>query len=104
MGVIEFWDDIYLPHVEKNKRTSTVRGYKAIWDQHLKDHFTGYALGEYRTHYGTALLNSLTAHSPPVLAACPLARIRPIQPCREPWIFGGQPMARSPGHREHPRA
>ncbi|MGA9158293.1 MAG: tyrosine-type recombinase/integrase [Candidatus Sulfotelmatobacter sp.] len=61
MGVIEFWDDIYLPHVEKNKRTSTVRGYKAIWDQHLKDHFTGYALGEYRTHYGTGLLNGLTA-------------------------------------------
>jgi integrase len=61
MGVVEFWDSIYKPHVDKNKRASTASGYDRIWDQHLKDHFAGYSLGEYRTHFGTSLLNGLTA-------------------------------------------
>ena len=48
------------PH-HKEQAIIHVRGYTAIWDQHLKDHFAPYSLTDYRTHYGTALLNTLTA-------------------------------------------
>src|SRR6476469_8956716 len=41
MGVVEFWDGVYLPFIESNNnvKPSTLHGYKQVWNQHLKSHF-----------------------------------------------------------------
>jgi hypothetical protein len=40
-SVTDFWDTIYLPHVEKTTKPSTLSGYKAIWRQNLSAVFAG---------------------------------------------------------------
>jgi integrase len=60
MLVTDFWEQRYLPFVTANMKPSTVSGYKQIWNQHLKTHFTGRTLQEYKTHLGSAFLLSLT--------------------------------------------
>jgi len=40
-------------------KESTVWGYKQIWNQHLKPHFAGVKLKDYRTHHGSQLLTTL---------------------------------------------
>ena len=42
--VVDFWENQYLPYCEKEwkgtgMRASTVRGFKQVWNQHLKNHF-----------------------------------------------------------------
>jgi integrase len=61
LTVKEFWESRYLPHIEKNKRTSTLVGYKQIWKQHLEPHFvaTGLSMREYDTPQATNFLTSL---------------------------------------------
>jgi integrase len=67
MPVLDFWEKVYLPHCEAvikgqpRKKPSTVRGYKQIWNQHLKDHFGRMTLKEYEPSMGTRFLDSLTA-------------------------------------------
>src|SRR6202035_1660884 len=58
--VTEFWEQRYLPFVTANMKPSTVSGYKQIWNQHLRTHFAGKSLQEYRTHLGSTFLLSLT--------------------------------------------
>jgi integrase len=58
--VVNFWEQTYLPFIEENKKASTVAGYKQIWNQHLKAHFEGKTLQEYRTHVGSQFLLVLT--------------------------------------------
>ncbi|MGE5734163.1 MAG: hypothetical protein ACM34E_03635, partial [Acidobacteriota bacterium] len=68
MPVVEFWDKHYLPYCEAvvqltgqpRKKPSTVRGYKQIWNQHLKPHFGTMTLQEYEPSIGTQLLQALT--------------------------------------------
>ncbi len=58
--IVTFWDQTYLPFIEENKKASTIRGYKQIWEQHLKPHFAGKTLQEYRTHIGSQFMLSHT--------------------------------------------
>jgi integrase len=57
--VTDFWETIYLPHVEKTTKPSTLSGYKAIWRQHLSAVFAGRNLRDYQTHHATRYLTSL---------------------------------------------
>jgi len=61
MPVTDFWETLYLPHISGTGglKESTVWGYKQIWKQHLKPHFAGVALKDYRTHHGSQLLTTL---------------------------------------------
>jgi integrase len=67
MPISDFWEQVYLPHCEAvikgqpRKKSSTVRGYKQIWNQHLKGHFGSLTLKEYEPSMGTRFLDSLTA-------------------------------------------
>ena len=52
MAVVDFWEKHYLPYCEKEwkgtgMRASTVRGFKQVWKQHLKDHFGATTLQAY---------------------------------------------------------
>jgi integrase len=61
MGVVAFWDTVYLPHIESNNnlKPATVWGYKQVWNQHLKSHFGTLHLTEYKTHLMTNFLTNL---------------------------------------------
>lgn len=60
LQVTTFWEKQYLPHCEKYKRISTVRGYKKIWKQHLEPAFVGLSMSEYSTPQATRLLTALS--------------------------------------------
>jgi integrase len=59
MLITEFWDKTYLPFCEKNKKASTVSGYKKLWKQLLQPAFVGIKLRDYKTHHATQFLTSL---------------------------------------------
>jgi integrase len=61
MGVVDFWDKVYLPFIEStnNLKPATVHGYKQVWNQHLKLHFGTMHLAEYRTHMMSNFLTGL---------------------------------------------
>jgi integrase len=67
MKIVDFWP-LYLKHYSEDivpltgttrMRPSTIRGYKQIWDQHLKNHFGNMTLREYTPDHGMNFLNSL---------------------------------------------
>jgi integrase len=68
MPVVDFWENHYLPYCEAivpltsqpRKKLSTVRGYKQIWNQHLKAHFGTVTLQDYEPSMGTDFLRGLT--------------------------------------------
>jgi len=65
--IVDFWKEKYLPYCEEvvrltgkpRKKPSTVRGYKQIWQQHLKDHFGDLTLRGYTPNLGTRFLRTL---------------------------------------------
>ena len=60
MGVVDFWDKVYLPFIESsNLKPSTIHGYKQVWNQHLKSHFNTINLSEYKTHLMSVFLTGL---------------------------------------------
>jgi integrase len=59
--VADFWENQYLPYIEKFLKPSSVNGYKKVWNGLLKDHFGGRTLAEYRTGDGVRLLESLAS-------------------------------------------
>lgn len=59
--VVKFWDDVYLPFIEKDKRRATVKGYLHIWKRWLAPHFAETALNEYMTETATEFLTELSA-------------------------------------------
>jgi len=67
MRVVDFWDSVYLPYItatvpltgELRRSPSTVKGFKQIWNQHLKAHFGTTTLKEYEPAMGKRLLRSL---------------------------------------------
>jgi integrase len=69
MPIADFWEQNYLPYCEEivkltgkpRKKPSTVRGYKQIWNQHLKAHFAKLTLRQYEPRLGTRFLSSLTS-------------------------------------------
>jgi integrase len=68
ISIVDFWEQRYLPYCEEiveltgkaRKKPSTVRGYKQIWNQHLKAHFRKISLQGYEPFMGTQFLQSLT--------------------------------------------
>ena len=68
MTVVDFWENIYLPYCEKvlpltgqpRLKASTLRGYKGIWEKHLKAHFDTVTLQRYNPDNASVLLDSLT--------------------------------------------
>jgi integrase len=70
MGVVDFWDKVYLPFIESanNLKPSTVHGYKQVWSQHLKNHFGTLNLTDYKTHMMSVFLTGLAKdHRPRTL-------------------------------------
>ena len=64
MPVSEFWEHHYLPYCEKEwkgtgMRASTVRGFKQVWNQHLKKHFGSLTLQDYSADMARRFLSSL---------------------------------------------
>ncbi len=59
MGVVDFWDKVYLPFIESTLKPATVHGYKQVWNHHLKLHFGTLQLAEYRTHMMSIFLTGL---------------------------------------------
>lgn len=57
--IVAYWEDTYLPFKSRHLKPSTVDGYKQIWAQRLKDHFTGRTFQDYKTVDGNKLLNRL---------------------------------------------
>src|SRR5437660_1369151 len=68
MMVVSFWESIYLPYCEKvlpltgqpRLKASTLRGYKGIWEKHLRKHFGNITLQRYDPDSASLLLDSLT--------------------------------------------
>jgi len=69
MLITDFWEQRYLPYISEivpltgkpRKKASTLRGYKQIWNQHLKKHFRKLTLQHYEPIHGTRLLQSLVS-------------------------------------------
>jgi len=59
--ITEYWEHTYLPTVKQGLKPSTVAGYQQIWEQFLKEHFTGRTFREYEPVHGNKLLNDLVA-------------------------------------------
>lgn len=64
MTVVEFWENHYLPYCESGwkgagMKPSTIRGYRQIWNQHLKNHFATIAVQNYTADMASDLLSSL---------------------------------------------
>ena len=70
--IVDYWDKRYLPYCQEVIETgprkgqprlkpSTLRGYKQVYQQHLKDHFGKHTLQKYQPAMGARLLDSLTA-------------------------------------------
>ncbi len=62
--VAQFWERHYLPYCErewkgKGMKPSSVRGFKQIWNQHLKDHFGDTSLRDYTARMARKFLFSL---------------------------------------------
>ena len=60
MFVADFVDKMYFPeYAEKQLRASTVKGYKALWADHLKGRLQKIRLREFRTRDGELLLAAI---------------------------------------------
>jgi integrase len=73
MTVVEFWEHHYLPYCDREDdktklnekwkgtgmRASTVRGFKQVWNQHLKNHFGTLTLQKYSAEMARRFLSSL---------------------------------------------
>jgi integrase len=64
MKVVDFWEHHYLLYCEKEwkgtgMRASTVRGFKQVWNQHLKKHFGTLTLQKYTAEMARRFLSSL---------------------------------------------
>lgn len=49
----------YLPHAKLHKRPSTHRGYKNLYNRHIKEHVAGIYVSSFRTRDGQLLLNKI---------------------------------------------
>ena len=64
MRIADFWECEYLPYCEYGykgvgMKPSTIRGFKQIWRQHLKDHFADVTLRTYEADLARRFLGSL---------------------------------------------
>src|SRR5580704_251428 len=64
MRVVDFWETQYLPYCETGWKgtgikSSTVRGFKQVWRQHLKSHFADLTVQNYRPDVARRFLSAL---------------------------------------------
>jgi hypothetical protein len=64
MRVVDFWETQYLPYCETGwkgtgMKSSTVRGFKQVWRQHLKSHFADLTIQNYAPDVSRRFLSSL---------------------------------------------
>jgi integrase len=57
----EFVKRVYFPHIEQFKRPSTLRGYRDIWENHVKARCDGHWLKEVRTFHVQSWLDSIAS-------------------------------------------
>ena len=57
--IVGFWDNVYIPWAQEQKRTSTLRSYVGIWKAHLKPHFGQATFLEYDTPAASKYLTTL---------------------------------------------
>ena len=57
----QFIDSIYFPHVELNKRPSTVKGYRNLYNRHIAGRVAGIRVTAFRTKDGQMLLNKIAS-------------------------------------------
>ncbi len=55
----DFVERIYLPWIEQHKRPSTAKGYRDIWEDHLKPHCAQMWLKDTRTYHVQGWLNQI---------------------------------------------
>jgi len=60
MSVLQFIDDYYLPHVQKELRPSTYKDYNDILRVHLRSRLGDIRLRDFRTVHGRRLLREIT--------------------------------------------
>lgn len=61
--VVSFGDDILLPHVKSQKRASTYKGYRNIWNKDLRPRLQGVWVRELRTWGVEKLMQRIAAES-----------------------------------------
>ena len=59
--ITDYWERVYLPTVKAGLKPSTVAGYQNVWNQFLKEHFTGKTFRAYEPHHGSKFLTGLVA-------------------------------------------
>jgi integrase len=116
MTVASFWETRFLPYCEAivvggrpRRKPSTMRGYKQIWEQHLKAHFGKRTLQEYRAAWGSTFLDGLTATSGrntlrhiSALASSIFSRAVAEQRLRSnPWVDVSFPESAAPASTPH---
>ena len=76
MTLGKFVDESYLPHAATQRRASTYRGYKAIWQDYLKPRCCDVRLREFRTCDGEKLLADIARQR--TLSRSTLKRIKSL--------------------------
>lgn len=76
LSVEQFIHHHYLPHVHEQKRASTAKGYKDIWDFHVKGKFGNVRLRDFRTVDGERFLQSLAKEHDYALSRTTLKHIK----------------------------
>jgi integrase len=61
--VQQFVDLVYFPHAEKNKRPSTVHGYRKLYSAYIQDRIGATRLFEFRTRDAQRLLDQIAAEN-----------------------------------------
>jgi len=59
LAMTEFVDRVYFPHIEQYKRPSTLKGYKDIWENHVKACCAGVWLKDVRTFHVQGWLDAI---------------------------------------------
>jgi integrase len=73
--IADFWEETYLPHLERTKKASTLHGYRKIWEHHLNAAFAGLTLREYQPYQATTFLTTLAERN---LGKRTIAHIRSV--------------------------
>src|SRR5215831_9850878 len=61
--VSDFVERVYLPWIEQHKRPSTARGYRDIWEDHLRAYTASMWLKDTRTYHVQGWLNQIGSGS-----------------------------------------
>jgi hypothetical protein len=72
----DFVDNVYLPHLKEQKRASTYKGYRDMWQNDLKPHAAERWLREFRTCDAQRLLEDIAKHAPEPLSRTSLLHLK----------------------------